>query len=88
MSNLIEDLFYGNVEPMKLNKETELSIKEKLEKLCQQEESIRNSLSGELSELFEAYVKSYGDFSATCSADSFISGFKMGSRLTYEAFFE
>ena len=84
----IEDLFYGNIEPMRLNKETELSIKEKLEKLCQQEEDIRNSVASELSELFEAYVKSYDDFSAACYADSFVSGFKMGSRPTYETFFE
>ena len=88
MSNIIEDLFYGNLEPQELNRENELRLKEKLGKLCQQEEDIRNSVAGELSELFEAYVKSYGDFSAACSADSFVSGFKMGSRLTYEAFFE
>lgn len=87
MSN-IEDLFYGNLEPQELNKENELRLKEKLKKLCHLEESIRNSLGGELSEMFEAYVGNYGDFSAACSADSFVSGFKMGSRLTYETFFE
>ena len=88
MNNFIEELFYGNLEPQELNKENELRLKEKLKKLCHLEESIRNSLGGELSEMFEAYVRNYGDFSAACSADSFVSRFKMGSRLTYETFFE
>ena len=37
-------------------------------------------------ELFANYVSAYNEFSSIGNSDSFISGFRLGARFTYDAF--
>lgn len=88
MSNFIEDLYYGNIEPQELNTELSGKLKKKLSKLSEKEEQLTAKLTGEEKELFQNYVSAYIEFSTTSNADSFITGFRLGSKFTYDTFVE
>ena len=86
MSSTIEDFYYGNIEPQEVNSELTPKLKKKLSALAEKEEQLTARLTGEDKELFQNYVSAYIEFSTTSNADSFISGFRLGSKFTYETF--
>ena len=86
MSNIIEDLYYGNLEPQEVNSELTPKLKKKLGNLAEKEEQITARLTGEDKELFQNYVSAYIEFSTTSNTDSFISGFRFGAKFTYDTF--
>ena len=86
MSNIIEDFYYGNIEPQEVNSELTSKLKKKLSNLAEKEEQLTARLNGEDKELFQSYVSAYIEFSTTNNADSFISGFRLGAKFTYDTF--
>ena len=88
MSNVMEDLYYGKIEPQEVNSELTPKLKRKLRNLAEKEERFTARLNGEDEELFQNYVSAYIEFSTTINADSFISGFRLGAKFTYDTFVE
>ena len=86
MSNIIEDLYYGNLEPQEVNSELTPKLKKKLSSIAEKEEQLTARLTGEDKELFQNYVSAYIEFSTTSNADNFISGFSLGAKFTYVTF--
>ena len=86
MDSIIEEFYYGNIEPQELNSELTPKLKKKLNNLAEKEEQLTAKLNGEDKELFQSYVSTYVEFSTTSNADSFISGFRLGAKFTYETF--
>lgn len=87
MSNIIEEFYYGNIEPQKMSSELSAKLKKKSKKLTAKEEQLNEKLNNKEKELFLNYANAYSEFSSLCNADSFISGFRLGARFTYEMFF-
>ena len=88
MSNFIEDLYYGNIEPQELSTELSAKLKKKLSKLTENEEQLTAKLNGEEKELFLNYVSAYTEFLSLSNEVSFISGFRLGAKFTYDAFID
>ena len=86
MSNIIEDFYYGNIEPQEVNSELTPMLKKQLSNLAEKEEQLTARLNGEDKELFQNYVNAYIEFSTTSNADSFITGFRLGAKFTYATF--
>ena len=86
MSNIIEDFYYGNLEPQEINSELTPKLKKELSNLTDKEEQLSARLTGEDKELFQNYVSAYIEFSTTSNADIFISGFRLGAKFTYDTF--
>ena len=86
MSNIIEELFYGNLEPQELTTELTPRLKKKLSELVKKEEKLTSKLSEEEKELFANYVSAYNEFSSMSICDGFVSGFRFGARFTYDTF--
>ena len=86
MSNIIEDFYYGNLEPQEINSELTPKLKKELSNLTDKVEQLSARLTGEDKELFQNYVSAYIEFSTTSNADSFISGFRLGAKFTYDTF--
>ncbi len=86
MSNIIEELFYGNLEPQELTTEITPKLKKKLNELVKKEEELTSKLSEEEKKLFSNYVSAYNEFSSISISDSFISGFRFGARFAYDTF--
>ncbi len=79
MANIIEDFYYGNIEPQEVNSELTPKLKKKLKNLAEKEEQLTDGLNGEDKKLFQSYVSAYVEFSTTSNDDSFISGFRIGA---------
>ena len=88
MSDFIEDFYYGNIEPQECTTELTAKIKKSLSDLAGKEEQLTSILTDKEKELFLSYVKTYTTFSSLCNADSFIAGFRLGARFTYDTFIE
>ena len=86
MSNIIEELFYGNLEPQELTTELTPRLKKKLKELVKKEEELTSKLSEEEKALFLNYTSAYNEFSSISISDGFVSGFRFGARFAYDAF--
>ena len=86
MSSVLEDFYYGNIEPQELSTEITPKLKKKLSALVKKEEDLTAMLPEKEKELFVNYVLAYNEFSSIGNSDSFISGFRLGARFTYDTF--
>ena len=88
MSDFIEDFYYGNIEPQEISTELSTELKRKLDSLSQAEEHLTSKLTDEEKELFIKYASHSSEFLCVSNADSFIAGFRLGARFTYDTFVE
>lgn len=86
MSNIIEELYYGNIEPQELNSELSSKLSKKLNALTEKEEQLTAKLTDEDKKMFIDYVNTYNEFLSLSNSDSFISGFRLGAKFTYDTF--
>ena len=86
MSNIIEDLYYGNLEPQGTQSCLAPELRGKLKRLNGLEDQLRATLSSESKRILDEYIDAYNDFSSCSCADAFISGFKHGARFIHDTF--
>ena len=86
MSHFIEEFYYGNIEPQESITELKTEIKKKLDALSQTEEQLTSKLTNEEKELFMKYASQSSEFVCVSNADSFIAGFRLGAKFTYDTF--
>lgn len=86
MSNIIEDLYYGNLEPQETQSGLAHELKNKLKKLNSIEDQLRVMMPSESKRILDEYIDAYNDFSSCSCADAFISGFKHGARFIHDTF--
>ena len=86
MPNIIEEFYYGNIEPQELTTEITPKLKKKLSALVKKEVELTAMLPEKERELFVNYVNAHNEFSSIGNSDSFISGFRLGARFTYHTF--
>ena len=86
MSHFIEEFYYGNIEPQESITELKSEIKKKLDALSQTEEQLTSKLAEEEKGLFIKYVSQSNEFLCVSNADSFIAGFRLGAKFTYDTF--
>ena len=86
MSNIIEELFYGNLEPQELTPELTPRLKKKLSELVKKEDELSSKLPEKEKALFSNYVSAYNEFSSISICDGFVSGFRFGARFAYDTF--
>ena len=88
MSDFIEDFYYGNIEPQEISTELRTELKKKFDSLSRAEEQLASKLTDEEKELFIKYASQSSEFLCVSNADSFIAGFRLGARFTYDTFVE
>ena len=88
MSDFIEDFYYGNIEPQEISTELRTELKKKLDSLSRAEEQLASKLTDEEKELFIKYASQSSEFLCVSNADSFIAGFRLGARFTYDTFID
>ena len=86
MQHFIEQFYYGNIEPQEITTELRTDVRNKLAALAKTEGVLAASLTDAESELFDKYLKQSGEFLCVSNADSFIAGFKLGAKFTYNTF--
>ena len=82
----IEDLYYRNIDAQAYNPEFGAELKKKLNDLTELEKQISDKLTGDEKALFLKYTDKYIEFTSRTLTDSFVSGFRLGAKFTYETF--
>ena len=86
MSNSIEELYYGNIEPQEYSTELTGKAQILLGALIEKEEELYAVLKGNELKLFKEYVANYIEFTSLCNKGSFISGFRLSAKFAYNTF--
>lgn len=86
MSNIIEELYHGNIEPQELSPELSGKLRKKLNALAEKEEQLTAKLTDEDKEMFIDYVNTYNEFLSLSNSDSFMAGFRLGAKFIYDTF--
>ena len=68
MTNIIEEFYYGNIEPQEMTTELRAKLRNKLAALSKTEEEISGKLTEAENELFDKYLQQSGEFLCVSNA--------------------
>ena len=83
---LIEELFYGNINPQTRAFRPDRRVQRASKLLSDNEELLTNQLSGEAKKLFLEYVNAWAEANDTDRLDSVIMGFRLGAGMAFDTF--
>ena len=86
MTNILEDLYYGNLTPCQRAVRPGSKVQKLSQKHCDLDTKLKNSFTEEQWEIFEQYLSVSADLLDANCLDSFITGFRLGARFTHEIF--
>ena len=86
MVNFIEELYYGNIEPQSKRRRESRNYSREMKVLSENEDILLEKLSLEDKKLFLEYVDAWGIVDGESVVDSFITGFRLGAKFTYDVF--
>ena len=83
---VLEDLYYGNIVPQARSYRPGSPQKEQQEAVSELESQLNEKLDVECLRLFRSFVSNYAQCLGDAALDTFIVGFRLGARLTWETF--
>ena len=86
MVNFIEELYYGNIEPQNKRRRESRNYSREMKVLSENEDVLLEKLPLEDKKLFLEYVDAWGIVDGESVVDSFITGFRLGAKFTYDVF--
>ena len=84
--NIIEELYYGNVDPQDHGYHPKSPVKKASDSLNDLEEKLAAQLAGENKALFLRFCNAYAEFMGESELDTFITGFRLGARFMMDTF--
>ena len=81
---ILEEFWYGNIDPTEYDTEFCKEYKKLLERLCREEKKLRATMTEEQKELFDQYAEQLREFQATADCLLFQSSFKLGAQMILE----
>ena len=84
--NVIEELYYGNVDPQDHGYHPKSPVKKASDSLNDLEEKLTEQLADENKTLFLRFCNAYAEFMGESELDTFITGFRLGARFMMDTF--
>ena len=81
---LLEEFWYGNIEPTEYDTSSCKEYGELLELICRNEEKLRATMTDEQKELFEKYTDCVRECQTITDSLIFQNSFKLGARMMVE----
>ena len=81
---LLEEFWYGNIEPTEYDTNACKEYKEVLRLITRNEEKLQATMTDEQKELFEKYTDCTREFQTLTDCLIFQNGFKLGARMMLE----
>ena len=81
---ILEELWYGNIEPTEYSTSSCKEYKELLEQICRQEEELQATMNAEQKELFIKYSDCVQQYHTITDCMLFQHSFRLGARLMLE----
>lgn len=86
MADFIEELYYGNIDPQTRSTKQNKAVQKQMEVLMKNEENLTEVLDEENKKLFLDYANAWSVVNGESTLDSFIIGFRLGAKFTYDTF--
>ena len=86
MSNVLEDLYYGNIAPYQRAVRPGSNVQKLTQKQSDLESKLNDTFTEDQRATFEQYLSISADLLDANCLDSFITGFRLGAHFTHEAF--
>ena len=86
MTNFIEELYYGNIDPQARGYRPKSPAKKASDSLNDLEEKFTKRLDGEDKELFLRFCNAYAELMGEWELDTFMTGFRLGARFIMDTF--
>ena len=84
--SILEELWYGNVNPGELNIKKHSPCKELLALMIRHQDDLLSRLNDEEKEIFEKYAEAASEMYSHTNREVFISGFTLGVKIMAEVF--
>ena len=86
MTNFIEEFYYGNLDPQARSTKQNKTVQKQMEVLMLNEDFLTENLSGESKKKFLEFGNAWSVVNGESNLDSFIMGFRLGAKFTYDTF--
>ena len=86
MANFIEEFFYRNLDPQARSTKQNKAVQKRMKTLMDNEEKLTAALDEENKKLFLDFANAWSVVNGESTLDSFIMGFRLGAKFTYDAF--
>ena len=86
MKNIIEELFYGNIDPQACSVKKGSYIQKQMTILANSESLLNEHLTGEEKRAFNSFVDASSIILGKSELDSFMVGFRLGAKFVYDTF--
>ena len=83
---VLESLYYGNFVPQARSYRPGSPQKQRQEAVSELESQLNEKLDAECLRLFRSFVSTYAQCLGDAALDTFIVGFRLGARMTWETF--
>lgn len=86
MSKFIEEFYYGNIDPQARNTKKNKTVQKEMAVLTRTEDLLTDSLKDDQKNWFIDFSNAWNIINAESNLDSFIMGFRLGAKFTYDTF--
>lgn len=86
MTNFIEEFYYGNLDPQARSTKENKTVQKQMEVLMLNEDFLTENLFGENKKKFLKFCDAWSVVNGESNLDSFIMGFRLGAKFTYDTF--
>ena len=86
MKSIIEELYYGNIDPQNSGFEDNESVQRELQTISASEDWLTEHLTGEEKKRFLDFADAWSAYNGDATLDGFITGFRLGARFVLDAF--
>ena len=86
MVNIIEELYYGNINPQERTTDSNKTLQEQMAILSDSESYLTKHLPEDQKSAFLAFSNAWSIVNGESTLDSFIQGFRLGANFVYDTF--
>ena len=86
MKSIIEELYYGNIDPQNSGFEDDAGVQRELRTISENEDWLTEHLAGEETERFLDFADAWSAFNGDSTLDGFIIGVRLGARFVFDTF--
>lgn len=86
MKSIIEELYYGNIDPQNSGFEDDAGVQRELQTIGECEDWMTEHLTGEEKKRFLDFADAWSAYNGDATLDGFITGFRLGARFVVDTF--
>ena len=86
MKNIIKELYYGNIDPQARGFKNGSYLKKQMTIISENEALLTDKLTGDEKKAFLAFANASNIVLGESELDSFLVGFRLGARFSYDTF--